>query len=450
MRSPRIAPAVWLAGAWLVLLVAAPTAAQSRLPLDEAVRSAVGHHPSVGASRASADRSRAAIAEATAPYYPRLTVGTSATRYEEPTIVTPIHGFEPDATPPFDDTVFTLRSTLSYTLFDGGIRSADVRSARARADASEVSLTGAEQEIVARTASAYLSVLGERDVLDAHDRRLSALEAEHDRVRRLLGVGRAARLDLLRVEAAIAAARAERERSLQGLELAERELARTSGLPLDRCRAPNLVTVARPESTALDREAALEQARTSNPELRRSRRERAAAEAGVDAARGARWPTVEVVGDWYDRGGASTDFTAEWEAGLRITHSLFTGGEIGGRIDRFHAALRYADESVRLIELAVSRDVDRAIAAIAESDVGAASLAAAVARYAEVVRVERLRLETGTGTQTDYLDAEADLLVTRARLAEAEHASISARVELARVTGSLGPDWVDENLEDSR
>lgn len=451
MRAAPTAPTAWIAVALLAVpLVATPAAAQPRLPLEEAVRSALAHHPSVAAARASVERSHAAIDEATAPYYPRLTLGASATRYEEPTIVTPIHGFEPGATPPFDDTVFALRSTLSYTVFDGGIRRADVRSAHAEAEATEASLMGAEQTIVASTLSAYLSVLGERGVLDAHDRRLTALEAERDRVRQLLDVGRAARLELLRIEAAIAAARAERERSVQALEVAERELARTSGLPLDQCRAANLVAVALLDSTAPDREAALERAQTSSPELDRARRERAAAEAGVDAALGARWPTVELVGDWYDRGGASTDFTAEWEAGLRITHPLFAGGEIRGRVDRASATYRHADESVRLTEFAVSRDVDSAIATIAEADVRAASLAAAAERYAEVVRVERLRLETGTGTQTDYLDAETDLLVTRARLAEAEHASISARVELARITGTLGPDWMDENLEDSR
>lgn len=61
--------------------------------------------------------------------------------------------------------------------------------------------------------------------------------------------------------------------------------------------------------------------------------------------------------------------------------------------------------------------------------------------------MEKLRLDTGAGTQTDYLRAEADLLSARAELAAARHTVIGARVELARATGALTLDWLRQNLE---
>ena len=66
---------------------------------------------------------------------------------------------------------------------------------------------------------------------------------------------------------------------------------------------------------------------------------------------------------------------------------------------------------------------------------------------AEVARIERLTLDVGSGTQTDYLDAEAKLLSARASLIEARHAEISARVELARITGELSRDWLGRTVE---
>jgi outer membrane protein TolC len=62
------------------------------------------------------------------------------------------------------------------------------------------------------------------------------------------------------------------------------------------------------------------------------------------------------------------------------------------------------------------------------------------------VRVQKLLLDEGAGTQTDYLSAEADLLAARASLAEARHAAALARVDLARAAGRLDPEWLRQNL----
>ena len=64
------------------------------------------------------------------------------------------------------------------------------------------------------------------------------------------------------------------------------------------------------------------------------------------------------------------------------------------------------------------------------------------------MRIEKLSLEAGSGTQTDYLRAEADLLAARAGWIEARHGEVTARAELARVTGALDRAWVARNLED--
>lgn len=70
-----------------------------------------------------------------------------------------------------------------------------------------------------------------------------------------------------------------------------------------------------------------------------------------------------------------------------------------------------------------------------------------MASFSAVARTERLRLEVGTGTQTDYLAAEADLLVARADLAQVGHSVIVARAELARITGELDLSWPQLALE---
>jgi len=62
-------------------------------------------------------------------------------------------------------------------------------------------------------------------------------------------------------------------------------------------------------------------------------------------------------------------------------------------------------------------------------------------------RIERLALETGTGTQTDFLRAEADLHRARAALVQAEYGELLAQLELANATGDLSMDWLYRTLE---
>jgi outer membrane protein TolC len=64
-----------------------------------------------------------------------------------------------------------------------------------------------------------------------------------------------------------------------------------------------------------------------------------------------------------------------------------------------------------------------------------------------VTRIERLALDAGAGVQTDYLVSEADLLRARASLTEARQAAVSARIQLALITGELSGPWLANNVE---
>jgi outer membrane protein TolC len=120
---------------------------------------------------------------------------------------------------------------------------------------------------------------------------------------------------------------------------------------------------------------------------------------------------------------------------------------MSGRIRKAAAARTRAQEDLRLARITTRRAVLQAADRVREAEARTASLTAAAARYHEVARIEALALQAGTGTQTDFLGAEADLLNARAALAEARRAEITARVELARLTGALTLNWLDDTLE---
>lgn len=418
-----------------------------QLTLADAVQRALERHPSVGAARASSDAARSVITTARAARLPSLALTGSATRYEQPMLVTPIHGFGSGELPLFNESLVQGAATIDYTLFDGGARGAKIRGARERAAAAEATVDGSEQSLMARTATSYVQVLARQQVVDAHDRRIAALEAELSRARQRFEVGRAPQVEVLRAEASLASARAERVHFAEALDLAERELARLTGAGEDETRAGRLVVVRLADSLLSPRAELLDAARSASPAVARARLQAAAAEADVSVAKGALWPKIRLGATYYQRGSADTRSWGEWSTGAVVSFPLFTGGATSSEVARTRAGQREMEEQLHLAELQLAQELDRAHSAVQEAAAREASLSSAAARFAEVARIEKLALDAGSGTQADYITAEADLLAARASLAEATMNGLAARMELARVTGELSLPWLQRVLE---
>ena len=437
---------------------AAPAQAPSSLTLDAAVSRALTQFPSVAAVRAARDRAAADVREARSQLLPRATLEGSATRFELPMLAFPLHGI-PTATAPapggplvFDETLYEGRAFVSWTFWDFGARSGRTKATRAIASAADATVGAAEQALIARTTSVYLRTLSARLLLDAHDSRIEGLSFESERTRRLLAEGKIARVELLRADAALARARADRSATAGQLDVAEHELAHLVGLPWDSVRGA-LPPVALTDSSLAaieNRAALLQRAAEANLDLLEARRRRDAARAGVGAAKATRLPELRASAGILERGAASSDFRGEWQAGVGISYPLYTGGQRGGAIARAEADARSMEEQLRLAEVNVALGVDRAVAAVVEARARVQALVSAVEQTDAVARIERTSLEVGSGTQTDYLEALAIALQTSSQLIEARHGEIAARIELARVTGELSPQWLANHLESVR
>lgn len=434
----------------LTWAVTVPLAAQAApagppLTLPEAATRALASHPSARVAAARREGAAAGLGEQQAARLPSLVLSGSATAYSDPMLVAPLHGLTPSTEPAFDDALLQGAATASYTLFDGGARGARVRQARAELGAGEAAELGVTQALLSRVAAAYLDVLARRRVLAAHDQRLEALRLERSRVEQRHAAGRAAVLELRRAEAALADAIADRVRQQAALDVAEQDLLRLVG-----GRAPGvgpLADVALRETALPDRGAVTAAAVGTSPAVEEARQRLAAADAQVAVMRGIRWPELKAIGAYVQRGGGSSDFTDEWNAGLQLSYPLFTGGAAGKRVARADAARRAAAGDLELATLRVEEQVDRALAELAEAAARTASLREAVAAHEAVAAAERLRLEAGAGIQADYLAAEADLLGARAELARTDYRRIAARIETARLMGQLDLAWLTASLE---
>jgi outer membrane protein TolC len=433
--------------AGLALFAALPTGAAgqatARLRLDEAVTAALAGHPSLAATRAEAAAADAALRESWAAWLPSLAVSGSATRYEEPMVATPIHGFAPGALPVFDRTLIQGAGSLSYTLFDGPGRPARVRQARATAAGAAARVEADAQALAARCILAYLDVLSQAELLAAQDARLAALAAEADRVAQRQAVGKAAAVEGLRLDATLAAAQAQRVHLASSLDLAERELARLTGRPVADCRRPQLRALRLTAPAATDAPPTL----AANPALIEAAERVGAAAAAAGVARSGRWPQLKLAAALVRYDCPAIEPITEWNAGLSVSLPLFTGGALRARVAQAQAALAASRAREAALRLQTEAAGERAGQALAEARAQAASYARAEAGFAEVLRIEQLALSVGRGDAVAFLEAEAALAAARAGSIGARHQEIAARVEMARVAGALDAAWILREVE---
>ncbi|HET9766497.1 MAG TPA: TolC family protein, partial [Thermoanaerobaculia bacterium] len=189
----------------------------------------------------------------------------------------------------------------------------------------------------------------------------------------------------------------------------------------------------------------LARALAHNGDVDRARRELEAAEAAVAAARAGRAPSLRAEGNLLGFAGGNGDSSGEWNAGVRVALPLWDR-HVAARIALAEAGRDGAAASLRVVSDEVGAALDRAWAELAAARAREGSLGEAEARYAEVLRIERLRLSAGAGVEADYLRAEADLLSARANAAEARNRVAAARAELARVAGELSEEWVAKSF----
>ncbi|MEJ2187289.1 MAG: TolC family protein [Gemmatimonadota bacterium] len=417
------APPVWgqAPGSPAAGLGAGATAqASDSLSLAAVVRQALARYPAMSAARASRDQARAAVGEARAAWLPAASLDATLTRFEKPMVVAPIHGFTPGSLPSFDNTLVQGGVSLGFTLWDGGARGARIHRAVAAAAGAQAGVDAAEQHLAVRAQA---------------------------RVTQMLNQGKAARVQLLRAQAALSQAAAARETTASQLELAVRDLGRLLGISPDRVRAAGLRTVRWSGAPPPTRSVLLEQAHSTNPALRRARQSLEAAHAGTAEARARFFPSIGLAARQAEYGTASGDFKGEWNAGVQVSYALFSGGARLKALDRASAQRRTAEDALSLQELSVQHDVDAALTSLASAQAQVRALTAGVAQFQEVARIEHLSLEAGAGVQTDYLTAEAELLQARASLAQARHAVIAAHVELAQAVGDLSAGWIERNME---
>jgi len=332
-----------LAAFSVALLLAAvprrdPTAATA-ITLDEAITLALKVAPSLESAAAQSDLDRARIEEARAPLFPSV-LGNG--EYYQPS------GYDKAIS---NGGLTQAQLALTYTAFDGGRRSAQLRAARYVAQAAALGIKAAQAQIAFDTAAAYFDLLRESQSQAELAASVSRLAKYVNIIEALQRSGRAIANDVLTLQMAHDSA----ELSLAATRQAQAQASILLGSMIGDFGDTSLMAA---EISGLPPPPTGNF--TQNPAYQAAVRQLQAAKLTVDAARAERIPNLNLTltTGWQGINPPKTfghHFGASYDGA--VTVPLFQGGLVRSHIDQALAAERAALAQQKQIELQVKRDL---------------------------------------------------------------------------------------------
>jgi outer membrane protein TolC len=406
--------------------------------LDHAVATALEHSPDARVARARADGAQALVDQAGAAWLPQLSVSGRYTDTNSPMMAfgsilnQRAFNFGLDFNHPGQIDNLNATGTVAYNLYSGGRATAGRTAAKAGAEAADLDLRTAQQQLVAEVVKATLNLRKAREAVVAVEGGVRAYEAAVHAAQARFDAGQMLKADLLSLQVQLAQTRETLSSARHGAALAARAFQFVLGLDATEAAIelatddPALVRLTVPDTRDF----------SQRPELLGLQARIRAAEAMVDAARGARRPTVNAFASYqYDQGWKTDRHGDSWLAGVAIDLNVFDGGQTKGKVRQSNAEFTQVKEMLRKATLGIGLEVEQARLAHADAAERLAVSARAVEQAEESASLSRARFEKEALLTADLIGVESRLLEARLRRTVAAADERLAVVELRRALG---------------
>lgn len=401
------------------------------LTLEISLDYALAHSPTLLRTREQIREQEGVLVTASAARLPSVTAASSAARYDEHRLESPLA----------DDRAWSVSVTASQVIYAGGSLQAQQRAQRAQLDAARLAFNAAVSDTLLGVRQQFYDVLLAREVIAVREEALKVLENELAYARSRRDAGTGSDFDLLRAEVAVANARPGLIRARNSYKIAQEKLRTTLGATStpagDLDVQGSLVVPARDVALA----DAVSAARAHRPELQQQERLVQAADHAVTGARSGYQPTVSAVGG-YAWSSPSLTTTAGnlhgWSAGLQASWNIFDSKATAGKVTQARARAQQSRFALEERQLAVELEVRTAHASLVEASEVLQASEQVVTQARESLRLAQTRYQAGLSTQLDVLSAQSSLTEARSNLAQAQHDYAVALASLQRATGAPG------------
>jgi outer membrane protein TolC len=376
----------------------APAPGQPVSSLGSAVAYAVDHNPQIAASRAALRAAQAAVQVVRAGLAPSVSLSTSGSLGPSG-----LSG--------------SVSAGVTYLIYDGGLRQAQIRQAEAQAQAAADALAVTVADIALQTVQAYMNVITGGRLVTLREQAVTQARTQLAAAEANFRAGRVARADVVRAESSLATAEFDLLDARGQVENRRAALRTVMGLEPG---AP-VEVVAPTDPPALEvSEADTQQRALQRPEVRRAEADVRAGEAGLAAAMIQGGVTATVDGRYVlVSSGTTTSTPGSWSVGIGVSIPLFDGGRRAASVEQARANLdaaraRLENTRFQMQQEAVLARI-QALSAIAK--VEAARRAALAAR--EAFNVAQGRYAAGVGTIVEVTTAQTELTAAEVALAQA-------------------------------
>jgi len=425
-------------------------AATQPLTLEQAVHMALRQNPAFQTNIDEAEATRARLKQAQAASFPRFDFHQDFTRGNNPVYVfgskltqrqfsTADFALNNLNTPtPLDN--FQTRIDGQWMLFDSGQTSSHQRSAKRLVTAADFETEQARQDLILEIVRSYYGVLVLRENAKAADEAVKTAESSAQRMESIHKAGLLVDSDLLSAKVFVSQMKDRQIRARNDLAVAEMQLAREMGMPLDTPAEPAAV-LAEPGMLAKTIEEWIHVALEQRPALRAAQLQESAMSEERKAAKAEFGPKIGLFGsaerDAMTLGGPSG---TNWTAGARLGFNIFAGGAQKACVAEATANADKAKHNVEWFRSGVQMEVRKAYL-----DGNAAAQRAASARDAaeqakESLRIVQNRYEAGLTTVTELLRSQTAQLDAATEYLAALQDWQVAQAQLERAAGVLTPE----------
>ena len=400
------------------------------LTMDQAVKLALEHHPSLLAAAAGVEIAGAGLTQARAAYYPSLTGSASLVRTDGAFVLNPTF-------PPRNQSYNTYSAGLQVqqTIFDFGRTIGRVSAGGGFVDAANSDREGTLQSVVMNVELAYFDLMQATEVVGVDQEAVSQANEHLRQAKAFYSVGRRPQSDVTKAEVDVANAEVNLIRARNQMRLAKVALENSMGVhPAGVYKIREAFEVP-PFNLTLD--SAQTYAALSRPELLASQARVAADRSLATAAWDQHLPVISASGNWT---WSNFDFPlfSRWTAGVTLSVPIFQGFAITGQVEQARATADAEEANFALLRESVREEVELNYLSLREAEERIAAATKLVDLAEENFRLADRQYAAGVGTAIDAADAQLSLSNARITKIQALSDYNGFLIRLRRSIGTVG------------
>lgn len=418
------------------LLASSSIALAAGFRLEEALKEAMSHSPKVQRSESQYRETSWKKTESYSGFLPTLSAQASYLFDKKYVLMDVDLAGSPLSIPQVVPTT-NAYITAQWSIFDGFSSTNRYLSADAFKESARNDFDWTQFQVQREVTVLFYKALAAKELKSVAEQNVRALEDHLKDVRLFKKVGSSTNYDVLRVEVQVSEAQSELLNAADNVELSRGRLSEALGMDKDVSDVDGILPRLKPELVAK-----LEKFEVSERKDLQALRQKAEGFAHQEDSAEKYWvPRIALVGQYQyynnrnDRFDDYDNFRDAYQFGVTLNWNLFDGMTSISKSKQSIEQKYQAEKTLRQSELKAQRDFDLwkkkylYYCAVYEARLSD------VQKSEESVRLAREGQRVGARTNTDVLDAEAELFRARAGVVNAQIGAIEAIVNLEISTG---------------